>query len=101
MKSAEDYTQDLLERVQADRAELIRHISEGDLNWYHSWDDSFSNGVTYGRKLALDSIMQLLGSYLEVDVDDGMIGEETLSVICKDREYWSYCHKQPTLGGKL
>ena len=93
MKSAEDYTQDLLERVQADRAELIERIQ--DEAWMHSWDDGFYNGVIYGRKLALDNIMQLIGSYLEVDVDDGMIGEENLPVIHADRKYWSYQHNQP------
>mgnify|MGYP003628735326 CR=1 FL=1 len=94
MRSAEDYTQDLLERVQADRAELIERIQDPHC-WFHDWGDGFYNGVIYGRKLALDSIMQLIGSYLEVDVDDGMIGEENLPVIHADRKYWSYQHNQP------
>ena len=80
MKSAEDYTQDLLERVQADRAELIERIQDPHC-WFFDWGDGFHNGMIYGRKLALDSIMQLIGSYLDVDVDDGMIGEENLSAI--------------------
>ena len=87
-----EYIEDLLERVQADRAELIQRIQAP--NWYHSWDDSFCHGQDYGRKLALDSIMQLIGSYLDVDVDDGMSGEENLFNIVKDCEYWSYHHKR-------